>query len=101
MLKFGVNKKYEAYMKLRYDRCVLMAKYLQTKDMNLLQRILILDVKKLDIEKSFEGGMGFDDLYGWLIKEINTYLPLNKTSVEEYYTILNYNLKLAKSGKAS
>lgn len=99
LANFGAGESYQRFMELRYKRAVLMAKFLETKDMNYRQQILFLD-KDIEIEsKNFEGGAEFEETYGWLIDEMKVSIPLNKTTVYEFYSMLNFKIKQVKNRK--
>lgn len=95
MMYFGIGDEYQKYMKLKYKRAVLMASFLDKGDMNDRQQILFLD-KDIDAEsQKIKGGKTFEEIYGWIVGEVG-HLNLNKTSVYEYYSIVNTYLKALK-----
>lgn len=89
----GIHKEYANYLRLKLRYTKVGLKYLKTKDRNYLQEMRLLEMDFLGIESKFGGGMTFGEMYGWLVDRVN-YLPLNKTSVNEYNFILNQAIKM-------
>lgn len=97
--RFGLTDDYRKYMELKLRYIKLTAKYMQTLDRDIEMQLTLLEIDIKDKEASMASkGIGFNEGYGWLTKQIGSYLPLNKVSVEEYYSLMRSQSKLSSRG---
>jgi len=97
LLKFGLKDDYKEYLEIKKEYLLAYSDWLKSGfQMRELHEMELLETDMRDYEKKFEGGMSFEEGYAWLTKAVGIHLSLTKTSMYEYYSILERELKLAK-----
>ena len=86
--QFGLNKRYDKYLKLVKKKALLQAEYVIKKDRFKLTEIKIIDIKIKDLELYFGDGEKIEVILTWLSKFLGYKVDPKNTTIVEYFILL-------------
>jgi len=95
--KYGLTEMYLEYLHLQKNYVLLGSQFIQKDpDRRVQQQLMLMERRIEEIEMKFKEGISFEEMYAWVCIENKLHLPLSKTSVDEYQSILKQTIKITE-----